>query len=117
MSAPRRIELIVAADESALFYDSTASAEGDLEAIDVRDGVYGPVYGRHGEAFRIEAVGDRVVIVPDPSKAADLDGLKQVLMAFLRQARPHAKVDGDLATLLLQCESSLERISVRPKSK
>ncbi|WP_296379960.1 hypothetical protein [Reyranella sp.] len=116
MSAPRRIALIIAADEPALFYDSVASAELDLEAIDVRDGVYGPVYGRNGEAYRIDAVGGRVVIVPDRSKTSDPDGLRQVLTAFLRQAMPNAKVDSDLATLLLHCEPYLERISVGTKT-
>jgi hypothetical protein len=115
MSTPRRIELIIAADEPALFYDSVASAVRALEPIDVRDGVYGPAYGRRGEIYGIYAVGDRVIVVPDQSKRPDPDGLRQLLTAFLRQVTPEAELDADLAALLLRCEPYLERMSVSIK--
>jgi hypothetical protein len=84
-------------------------AERALEAIDVRNGVYGSVWGREGELYSIAAVGNRVVIAPDQSKRFDLDGLNQCLTTFLRQMRPDAELDVDLEKLLLLCEPYLER--------
>lgn len=49
MATASKIRLIVAADEPALFYTSVSQAEMDLEAIDVRAGVYPVGYGPNGE--------------------------------------------------------------------
>lgn len=63
------IELIVAADEPALFFSSVSAAEGYLEAVDVRDGVYTAAYGPNGEPFSIGVEGDRVIIRPSAGEA------------------------------------------------
>jgi len=62
MASKTKIELVVAADEPALFYSSVQQAEMDLEAVDVRDGVFPIAYGPDGQIFKLEAIGDRVRI-------------------------------------------------------
>jgi hypothetical protein len=66
------IELIVEADEPALFFSSRSRAEAYLEAIDVRDGVYPVAYGPDGRLFQLEAIGNRVSInAVEGAKAPD----------------------------------------------
>jgi len=64
------IELIIAADEPALFFSSIKSAEGYLEATDVEDGIYTAAFGPNGESYQINAKENRVVITPSPQNAA-----------------------------------------------
>lgn len=45
MARKATIELVVAADEPALFYSSVQQAEMDLEVVDVRNGVYPGAFG------------------------------------------------------------------------
>jgi hypothetical protein len=96
------IALIIAADEPALFYASVKDAESDLEAIDVRDGVYTAAFGPNGEPYRIGTEGERVVIratgeVPQPEK------LKALLNFYFESTGRKATEDASLSELLNNC--------------
>ncbi|WP_298123550.1 hypothetical protein [Brevundimonas sp.] len=101
------IELIVEADEPALFFSSVGGAEAYLEAIDVRDGVYPVAYGPDGQVFRLEAVGDRVRINSvEGSKAPD--DLRKLLLRYLSAAESHdVKSTDPLSGLLARCEAAV----------
>lgn len=75
--------LFVAADEPLLVYPSVATAESDLEAIDVENGVYPIAYGPQGEPYRIWTEGNRVIIDPtgEPNRP---DELRTLLARYLQ---------------------------------
>ena len=101
------IELIVEADEPALFFSSVSGAEAYLEAIDVRDGVYGAAYGPDGQVFKLEAIGDKVRITSvEGSKAQD--DLRALLLRHLSAGKAHdVKSTETLSGLLAKCEAAL----------
>ena len=104
MTDVAHIELIVAADEPALFFRSIRGAESYLEAIDVNDGVYRGAWGSEGQPHRIYAIDDCVHIDPLIDEAEQPDQLAGVLVTFLHAiGRPAAASDG-LASLLAECE-------------
>lgn len=92
----RRVQLVVAADEPAIIFSSIENAEAYLEALDVRDGVYGAAFGPAGERFSIEAIGERVVV-----RRLDLTPDPKGLFELLRRASDgNVPQDADLPTLL-----------------
>lgn len=93
--ASRPIQLIVAADEPALLFSSVKAAEGYLEAVDVRNGVYTAAYGPAGEPFSITAVGDHVVI-----RQSTDEPLPNQLVQLLQKLLPSEERSDDLAVLL-----------------
>ncbi|EFO33791.1 hypothetical protein TRICHSKD4_0905 [Roseibium sp. TrichSKD4] len=117
MNTNRAVEIVVAADEPALFYDSIASAELHLESTDVQDGVYGPVFGIKGEVYSIRTAGDRVAIIADPLGRTDVIGLKEVLSTFLRTIKPDMVIPDCLDTMLQLCTPYLESVSVMQKTQ
>lgn len=100
------IELIVEADEPALFFSSVRRAEAYLEAIDVREGVYPVAYGPDGQVFHLKATGDRVRISSvEGSKAPD--DLRALLLRYLSAAGEHDVKSTDLlSNLLSRCEAA-----------
>ena len=92
----RCVQLVVAADEPALMFSSIENAETYLEAIDVRDGVYGAAFGPAGERFSIVTIGERVVI-QRLDRAPDPEALAQLLRRASGGCLPQ---DADLPTLL-----------------
>jgi hypothetical protein len=100
------IELIVEADEPALFFASVSGAEAYIEAIDVRDGVYPVAYGPDGQVFKLEAIGDRVRITSVESLKAP-DDLRALLLRYLSAAKAHdVKSTETLSGLLARCEAA-----------
>lgn len=100
------IELIVEADEPALFFSSVSGAEAYLEAIDVRDGVYPVAYGPDGQVFKLEAIGDRVRITSIEGSRAP-DDLRVLLFRYLSAVRAHdVKSTETLPGLLARCEAA-----------
>ncbi|PZO50955.1 MAG: hypothetical protein DCF16_12180 [Alphaproteobacteria bacterium] len=97
-----RIEIIVAADEPAVFFSSVRAAEMALEWIDVRDGVYTALYGRAGECYEIGEDGRDVFI--RPTSANDSDALLALLRAFLRAVKVEFAEAEGLEALLSRCE-------------
>jgi hypothetical protein len=102
--AGARIELVVPADEPALFFASIAQAERYLEPIDVKNGVIGVAFGRLGEPYRVSDGGDAVVIEAVSDQPDQPERLRAVLVAFLFAiGEPPSEAD-DLNTLLARCE-------------
>jgi hypothetical protein len=52
-----QVNLIVAADEPAIFFASVHDAERWMEPVDVEDGVYGAAFGPAGEPHVISTDG------------------------------------------------------------
>lgn len=98
------IQLVVAADEPALFFTSTGAAESYLEAVDVEEGIYTAAYGVNGEPYRIGVYGGSVVIHLDDEQAPKPDELRALLLLFLANKQPPVRGDEDLATLIQRCE-------------
>lgn len=100
------IQLIVEADEPALFFSSVSRAEAYLEAIDVRDGVYPAAYGPDGQVFQLEAIGDRVQITAVAGSKAP-DDLRALLLRYLSAAKAHdVKSTETFSGLLARCEAA-----------
>jgi len=98
-----RIEIIVAADEPALFFSSVRSAEIALEWIDVRNGIYTAIFGRAGEVYEIGEDGGLVRIRLTRAEARP-DELKALLLKFLDAAEGTKPDAEDLDQLLARCE-------------
>jgi hypothetical protein len=97
------IELVVEADEPALFCSSVSGAEAYLEAIDVRDGVYRAAYGPDGQPFDIRAAGERVMITP-ALRGTEPDKLRALLLRFLESTNDkNIGPDVDLPVLRARC--------------
>ena len=73
------IKLIVAADEPALFFASIGAAEGYLEWIDVRDGIYPIAYDPDGNVYRLREDGRNVFVERDTAASLDPEGLNKLL--------------------------------------
>jgi hypothetical protein len=96
-------QLIIAADEPALFYNSIQRAESDLEAIDVENGVYTAAYGPNGERYRIESEENLVRILLDVSEPADPQALRELVMRFLNAVKVPSEQGESLRELLQKC--------------
>lgn len=109
MATDSKINLIVAADEPALFYSSVSQAEMDLEAIDVRDGVYPVGYGPDGQVFRLEAIGDRVRISQVEGLPPKPDDLRALLLRYLSATGVHDVEEAEpLGSLLARCDAAVD---------
>ncbi|MBU1383218.1 MAG: hypothetical protein KKG14_10240 [Alphaproteobacteria bacterium] len=109
MATESKIKLIVAADEPALFYSSVSRAEMDLEAIDVRDGVYPVGYGPDGQVFKLEALGDRVRISQVEGLPPKPDDLRALLLRYLSAAGVHDAEEAEpLGSLLARCDAAVD---------
>jgi hypothetical protein len=102
-----KIEIIVAADEPALFFTSVRQAETYLEAIDVEDGVYSDAYGPAGEPYKLEAVSGRVRVTPLEGVEPQPDELRALLLRYLA-ANGVDRIAGteSLRSLLARCEGA-----------
>lgn len=98
-----KIELIVRADEPALFFTNIDIAERYLERIDVDNGIYKEVFGPEGELYSISSndVGVKIDRLPGP---IDPDGLKEVLRHFLEVSCIEYSPDDKISDLLTHCE-------------
>ena len=95
------IQLIVAADEPALFFTSIEAAQRKLEWIDVKAGVYPIAYDPQGNVYRLRYEGQHVIVEPDGTKA-DPAGLN----ALLRKTTNVKSTDN--AFLLSLCANRLD---------
>lgn len=109
MATESKIKLVVAADEPALFYSSVANAEMDLEAIDVRDGVYPVAYGPGGTIYSLEAVGERVRVAQAEGEPPRPDDLRALLLRYLSAIGVFGVESAEpLESLLARCESDCD---------
>jgi len=100
----RKIALIVAADEPALFFTSIKAAESYLETIDVENYEYSAAYDPDGRLYQIGTSGKRVVITPERDQPSDPAALKALLLGFLSEiGEPGSEADS-LETLIKRCE-------------
>lgn len=111
----RVINLIIEGDEPAIFYGDVESAEVDLEAIDVHNGLYRSLYGPKGEIYAISTDGDYVVITRAADQPDDPEGLANVLRTFLTVVDVPYGEDDTLEDLLSRCERFVEPIRRRRK--
>lgn len=100
-----QINLIVAADEPAIFFASVKDAERWMEPIDVADGVYSTAFGPAGEPYIISTDGKTVVIrpaegVPQP------ETLKVLLVRYFAATSQALGDDTSLSSLLNRCVPS-----------
>jgi hypothetical protein len=96
--------LFIEADEPLLVFSSVEMAEQHLEAMDVRNGVYKPAFGRAGEPFSIETEGESVRIraIGQP---ADPDSLRELLRRSLNEVGEAFPPGADLPTLVAATEA------------
>lgn len=105
----RAIALIITADEPILFYDSIEAAESDIEAIDVKSGVYKEVFGPNGEYYAFVIERD-IVHINLSDKPMNPERLRDILVGFLDRI---GKIDGSqskypVSYLLKMCEPFVE---------
>jgi hypothetical protein len=103
----REIQLVVAADEPALFFTSVEAATGYLEVIDVQQGVYSAAYGRGGEPYEIGVSDGRVVICLKMGKPPRPEDLTSLLLGFLLRIGKPARPGDDLSVLLDRCAAHI----------
>jgi hypothetical protein len=108
------VQLVVAADEPALFFRSIESAASYLEAIDVANGVYRAAYGPSGECYLLEIVDGKVKIRRDNSQAAKPEELRKLLHKYLAAAGKVYLPDATLPQLLAACGRDSIGIEERP---
>jgi hypothetical protein len=98
------INLIVEADEPALFYHSIEDAEMDLEPYDVIDGVYKSIFGPNGEIYNISSEG-HVVKIERLVGACDKNKLISVVKNFLVSIGKIEESDDSisLGDMLIEC--------------
>lgn len=96
--------LFIEGDEPLLVFSSVEMAEQQLEAIDIRNGVYTRAFGQTGELFSIEAEGESVVIraIEQP---ADPDSLCALLRRSLQTVGEPVPPDADLPSLVAATEA------------
>jgi hypothetical protein len=97
-----QVKLIVAADEPALFFASVEDAQSYLEAIDVENGVYGPVFGPNGEPYSISTDGHDVIIRAT-GEAPQPEALKALLLKYLAARGETPARVSSLSDLLERC--------------
>jgi hypothetical protein len=103
-SEKKKIALVVAADEPALFFSSIRAAESYLEAVDVLDGVYPVAYSPTGDRFTLNAQDDHVVIEPDLCTPKDPAGLRSLLKHVLASRGLPQSEEASLENLIAVCE-------------
>ncbi|WP_097063819.1 hypothetical protein [Sphingomonas guangdongensis] len=96
--------LFIEADEPLLVFPSIGIAERALEAVDVRDGVYGRAFGPEGETFSITA-DDKIVVIEPTLEPHDPESLKELLRRSLAQVGETMPGDADLPTLVAAAEA------------
>lgn len=99
------INLIVAADEPAIFFASLEDAERWMEPIDVAEGVYSAAFGPAGEPHTISTDGTSVYI----RQAGDMpqpDALRAVILRYLAATGETVSDDVGLPALLDRCSRS-----------
>lgn len=99
------IQIIVAADEPALFFSSVAAAEGYIEAGDVDTCT--AIYGSKGEVYSIRAFNSRTIIEFNESESAKPNELVDLLLNFLSSINVTPKSNNSVSVLLEQCETHL----------
>lgn len=104
----KQIKLIIAADEPALFYASIASAERDLEPVDVKNGVFTSAFGPLGEPYQITTDQARVCISPIVGAKPDPEALRKVLQGFLKGVDTEVRSGENLEHLLQKCLAYLD---------
>lgn len=104
-SPMRSVNLIVAADEPAIFFASVNEAERWMEPVDVQEGVYTAAYGPEGEPFMISTDGRRVTIRETGGKP-EPDILREILLRYFATIREPADGAVTLPELLERCHPS-----------
>ena len=99
------INLIVAADEPAIFFASLEDAERWMEPIDVDNGVYSAAFGPSGEPHEISTKGT-IVSIRQTGDAPQPEALKDVLLCCLAATGETVSDDLDLPALLDRCSLS-----------
>jgi len=102
----RRVALIVAADEPALFFASREDAEQALEPTDVRAGIYRRAWDAEARPFLIHAFGEQVVISPAPG-SPEPEALRAVLLRALDGRPAPGEQHAPLPDLLARCATFL----------
>lgn len=99
------VNLIVAADEPAIFFASVEDAERSMEPVDAEDGVYTAAFGRNGEPHTISTDG-RSVVIRRTDEAAQPDVLKALLFRYFAAMGETTSDDVSLTSLLDRCVPS-----------
>lgn len=102
------INLIVAADEPAIFFASVKDAERWMEPIDVTGGVYSAAFGPAGEPHLISTDGTSVVIL-QTGDAPQPEALRAVLLRYLAATGETVSDDISLPALLDRCSRTTSR--------
>ncbi|MDF2496346.1 MAG: hypothetical protein K0S66_3280 [Sphingomonas sp.] len=97
-----QINLIVAADEPAIFFASVTDAERWMEPIDVADGVYSAAFGPAGEPHTISTDGTSVLI-HGTGDAPQPEALKALMLRYLAAIGETVSDDISLPALLDRC--------------
>jgi len=100
----RRVQLVVKADEPALFFSSAAAAENWLEAIDVEEGTYPFAIDRAGNIFAVRPYKNNAKLERAAGQPADLDLLRSTIVSFLTAQRVQFEPTDTLEHLLYLCE-------------
>lgn len=101
------VNLIVAADEPAIFFASVEGAEQWMEPVDVQDAVYRAAFGPLGEVYKIETDGKTVTIRQTMDEPRP-DALKAVLIRYFSAIGEAPKDDVSLSALLDRCSPSYQ---------
>jgi hypothetical protein len=99
------INLIVAADEPAIFFASLEDAERWMEPIDVDNGVYRAAFGPAGEPHTIRTDGTSVSI-RQTGDAPQPEALRAVILRYLAATGEIVSDDIGLSALLDRCSRS-----------
>ena len=100
-----QVKLIVAADEPAIFFATVQDAESYMEAIDVKDGVYGAAFGPNGEPYTVSTDGTWVHI-KNTGETPQPEALKALLMKYFDTLGEMPSADLELPALLERCSPS-----------
>lgn len=96
------INLIVVADEPAIFFGPLEDAEQWMEPIDVDDGVYSAAFGPAGEPHIISTDGTNVSIL-QTCDAPQPEALRAVILRYLAATGETVSDDIRLPALLDRC--------------
>ena len=100
----KEIQIVVAADEPALFFSSVEAAERSLEPYDVNEGIYTAAYDRSGLPYSITVEGNRVRLTPETSAGNKQEELRQLLLYYLTYDGETPPADTSLESLLALCD-------------
>jgi hypothetical protein len=104
VSTKKPIQLIIAADEPALFFSSSEVAETYLEAEDVRSGVYSEAFGPNGEPFDIMVDRhDNVVVVKREGGVINPERLREIITRFVSAVGTPISSEATLSDLIKLC--------------